>query len=179
MVTNSTGFVTLTADEAIDEGERVMMAGDGNVDLAGANEVGIGVATRNTASGGLCPIKLWNAPGTFPVRTSAAVARGAQLRCAAAGEFDDGDAGTTPAGLIALEASGADGDIIEAIPYGRPFLQTVDTTIETDITALDALTFTTSTNVTGEEVGALRDAVSDLGATIAALLITIGVAKES
>jgi hypothetical protein len=38
--------------------------------------------------------------------------------------------------------------------------------IVTQVALLDALTFTTGTNVTGEEVGALRDALSTLFETI-------------
>lgn len=177
MVTNSTGFVSFTADEAIEEGERVLMAADGNIDLAGAGEVGIGVATRTTASGGICPVKLWNAPGTFPVRTSAAVAAGARLYATAAGEVDDGDAGTMPLPLIAKEASTANDDIIEALPYGNAHIPTVDTTVEAEVTALDALTF--SATVDQAEAEALRDETVDAIQAIVARLIDAGIFTET
>lgn len=107
---NQTGFKSFAAVAAITEGQRVKLSGAG-VDVAGATDIAIGVATTAAASGGNLTVKLWSAPGTFIVRASAAIAAGAQLYPTASGSVDD--TGTTPLNLVAIEAATAAGDLIE------------------------------------------------------------------
>lgn len=114
---NSTGYVSLTATAvAIGLGVRVKIDSSGNISAAGATDHWIGVTTSPVAASGVGTVKLRGAPGTFLVQVAGAVAIGARLYPAASGKFDDVQSAGAESGLIAKSASGADGDIIEAIP---------------------------------------------------------------
>lgn len=108
---NSSGFKAFTTAAAIVEGQRVKMSAAGTIDVAGATDKAIGVATEAAASGAQCTVKLFSAPGTFLMRAGGAITALAQLYPVASGNVDD--AGTTPLDIIALEAATNSGDVIE------------------------------------------------------------------
>lgn len=113
--TNTTGYLTRQATGAdIPIGRRVRVGSDGLIAAAGAAEGAIGVTIEAIAANGFGTVKLFNAGGTFTIRASAAITRGAQLFPAAAGSV--AGAGTTAIPLVALEAAGAAGDLIECGP---------------------------------------------------------------
>ena len=111
---NSTGYVSLPTAAAIAEGQRVKINSSGQIDVAAAADVAVGVATMAAASGANCTVKLWTAPGTFICRANAAITAGARLYPTATGNVDD--AGTTALNLVALTAATASGDLIECLP---------------------------------------------------------------
>jgi hypothetical protein len=114
MTQNHTGYLTLPAAAAIGEGKRVHLNASGQFALSAAADPSVGVATHACASGGPLTVKLWTAPGTFPVVANGAIAAGARLFPTANGNVDD--AGTTALNLVAFEAATAQNDIIEALP---------------------------------------------------------------
>ncbi|MFO1461880.1 MAG: capsid cement protein [Verrucomicrobiota bacterium] len=107
---NKTGYKALPAAVAIAEGQRVKLNG-ATWDVAAAADASPGVATHGAAAGEELTVKLFNAPGTFVMRANAGIVAGAQLYPTANGNVDD--AGTTPLGLIAMEAATAANDLIE------------------------------------------------------------------
>lgn len=112
---NSTGLRTFQATAAaIAHGARVKVDSNGLISVAGAAEVAVGVTTEYVAASGYGTVKLFSAAGTYLVLASKAIARGTHLYPAASGKVSD--TGTTRIGLVALEASGADGDLLEAAP---------------------------------------------------------------
>lgn len=112
---NSTGLRTLQATStAIAYGARVKVDSNGLISVAGATDPAIGVTTEYVAASGYGTVKLFTAPGTYMCLAGGAVTRGAHLYPAASGKVDD--SGTTKIGLVALEAAGADGDVIECAP---------------------------------------------------------------
>ena len=114
---NSTGYKSFTATAvAIGEAVRVKLDSSGLISAAAATEAWIGVTTAAVAASGLGNVKLRNAPGTFLVTASAAIAVGALLYPTASGKVDDAAGTGCFTGLQAVEAAGADGDIIEAVP---------------------------------------------------------------
>jgi hypothetical protein len=115
--TNSSGYRTFQATAvAIAEGIRVTVDSNGLISAAAANVGAIGVTTEPVAASGYGTVKLWNAGGTFIIQAHATgIAKGAILYPAAAGRIDD--SGTTAIPLVALEASTAQGDMIECAPW--------------------------------------------------------------
>lgn len=107
---NQTGYKSLTAAAALAEGQRVKINA-GQWDVAAATDKAVGVATHAVASGAQCTVKLFTAPGTFIMRANGAITAGAQLYPTASGNVDD--SGTTAIPMVALEAAGASGDLIE------------------------------------------------------------------
>lgn len=105
--TVGTGGVTRYARVKIDSGTVV---------LAGADEYAIGFAEETVAEGLPVTVKLINVAGTFKAIASEAVAVGATLYGGASGKVTDTDGGSYSARFYALEASTADGDIIEILP---------------------------------------------------------------
>lgn len=113
--TNDSGFKSFTATStAIALGARVKTNSSGQILVAGATDVAIGVTTQAIAASGTGTVKLFNAPGTYMMLAGAAITAGAQLYPLASGKVDD--TGTTALPLIALEAATADGDLIECAP---------------------------------------------------------------
>lgn len=119
---NNTGLYTFTATAAaLDLGVRVKLDSSGNVSAAGATDAWIGVTTHTVAASGKATIKLRGSPGTFMVKTAGAVTVGNRLYAAASGAVDDAQTAGCETNLIAVSASGASGDVIEAAPVtGAP-----------------------------------------------------------
>lgn len=113
-----TGFVPFEAAEAIGQHELVYLSAAGKVSVCDLTNQPIGVATRAAALGEAVTVKLFNAPGTFKVKVSEALAAGAKLHTENSGKVQDTAQATShPLPLMANEAATADGDIIEAIPF--------------------------------------------------------------
>lgn len=115
---NESGVVTFTATVAIAQYQRVKLAAvqattPADVDVAGAGEQHIGHADRPAEAGELVPVRLRNANGTRLAIADGAVAAGAALYGAAAGEVGDTVSGTTIG--LALQAAGAQGDVISIL----------------------------------------------------------------
>jgi hypothetical protein len=114
---NTTGFLTLPATAAaLGLGVRVKLDSSGNVSAAGATDSWIGVTTHTVAASGNATIRLRNSSGSLMVQAAGAVTVGNRLYAAASGKWDDAQTAGPFTGFIAKTASGADGDIIEAVP---------------------------------------------------------------
>lgn len=114
-IQNDSGFASFTATAAaIALGARVKLNTAREILVAGATDIAIGVTVAPVAASGIGTVKLFNAPGTFIMIASAAIAAGAQLYPTAAGKVDD--TGTTALPLVAVQAAAADGDLIECAP---------------------------------------------------------------
>lgn len=111
--TNSTGFLSLEAAEAITMGQRIVLDSSGKAAVADATAAGIGVALQATALAGTVTVKLFTGPGTFQMVAAGAITRGAGLYAIAAGKVDDAGVKTIP--FVAKEAATASGDIIECV----------------------------------------------------------------
>ena len=92
--------------------ERVKIS-SGTVVTAGDEEYAIGFAEETVAEGFSVTVKLINVSGSFKAIASDAITAGTDCFAAADGKVES--AGTT-ARFHALEASTADGDIIEVLP---------------------------------------------------------------
>ena len=108
---NDTGCYTVTLTETVGQYLRTNAAGE----LCGITERGIGVATRAGVSGDSVAVALHSKQGTVKVKAAAAIAADAIVYSAADGEVSVSASTAYPLG-IALEAAGADGDIIEIMP---------------------------------------------------------------
>lgn len=95
--------------------QRVKLS-SGTVVTALSDEYAIGFAEETVAVGLPVTVKLINVAGTFKAIANEAVAVGATLYGGLAGKVQDTDPGSGTARFIALEASTADGDIIEILP---------------------------------------------------------------
>ncbi|MCK6483738.1 MAG: DUF2190 family protein [Phycisphaerae bacterium] len=104
---------TFTAGAALAQYRRVRLD-SGKLAYAGASDSdGVGVLENATfADGDAAAVRLPSAEGTQKMVAAGAFSAGAGLYAAANGKVDD--SGTVPVG-IALEASGADGDIVEVL----------------------------------------------------------------
>lgn len=111
--TNTKGF---PASAAIAKHARVVLASDGTVATAGLAEKEIGTATNKVnAAGEMCQVKLRTAAGTHKVIAKEACAIGAQLYTEAGGKVQDTAETTAFMCGTALEAAGAENDIIEML----------------------------------------------------------------
>tara|TARA_R100000808_G_scaffold20286_1_gene43931 strand:+ start:3203 stop:3586 length:384 start_codon:yes stop_codon:yes gene_type:complete len=107
---------TFEADGAIAQFARVQLDADGKVTTAGLTAKDIGTAEREAfAAGDKIPVRLRTASGTHKVIASEAVAVGGTLHTQASGKVGDTATATGYEYGMAIEASSADGDIIEAI----------------------------------------------------------------
>ncbi len=109
------GSLAYTAEGAISEGALVELGTDKDTQVtANANESTnyIGVATHAAADGESVNVELIGG-NAVRVRAAGAITAGATLYAKATGEVDDA-AGTNKIGT-ALEAAGADGDLIMAL----------------------------------------------------------------
>lgn len=117
---NTTGYITLAATAtAIALGVRVKIDSAGAVSAAGITDHWIGVTTHYVAASGNAVIKLRGTPGTLMLATAGAVTVGNRLWAAASGLVDDAQTAGPDTGYIARSASGASGDVIEAVPAGN------------------------------------------------------------
>lgn len=108
---------TLTSGEALATRRRVKLSGS-TVIYADAGEDAIGVTEFAVANTTAVSIRLINASGTFEITASGAISAAAAIYGAA-----DGKISATPSGPIlghAIEASTADGDLIEVVLYSSP-----------------------------------------------------------
>lgn len=111
----NTGFKAFTAGEALAT-NRLVKLSTGTVVYADSDEAFIGSTQFACASGDVVTVRLKNVSGTVELVASEAAAAGATLYTANDGKVADtnpGGAGTARA--IALEASTADGDLIECL----------------------------------------------------------------
>lgn len=109
---------SFTADAAIALYARLKQDADGKVTTAGVSDKEIAVATREAfAADDLVTGKLNSAAGTFKMIANAALAVGDNWFTAASGKIGARIAGAYPGGVV-LEASTADGDIIEVSREG-------------------------------------------------------------
>lgn len=112
---NSSGFKTFQATAAaIAYGARVKVDSNGLISVAAAAEAAVGVTLEAISASGYGSVKLFNASGTFICLAGVAITRGTQVFPAASGKI--AATGTTALPLVALEAAGADGDLIECGP---------------------------------------------------------------
>jgi len=105
---------SFTAGEALADFRRVKFNSSSAVVYADAGEIGIGATLQDVANAAHAAIQLDNAGGTMKVTAAGAIAAGARCFPAA-----DGKVSAVPSGAsvgIAMEASTADGDIIEMMP---------------------------------------------------------------
>jgi len=108
---NDTGYQSVTLTEAVAQYLRTDASGT----LCGITERGIGVAAVGGAIGAVIPVALHSKQGTFKVVASAAISKDAIVYSAAAGKV--GPSASTAYKLgIALEAAGANNDVIEIMP---------------------------------------------------------------
>lgn len=118
---DETGYKTFTPGAALAQWTRVKIS-SGKIVAAGiTDENDIGVVTRQTFADGGPPVavKLRNSGGSHKAIAAAAITAGAILFTAASGKVSV-SASTAFKRGIALEAAGADGDIIEVMPlYGE------------------------------------------------------------
>lgn len=108
---------SFVCDEAIAIWLRAKMDADGRVTIAGAADQDIGVSAAATfAAGESLPIVLLSKQGTHKAVAAGAIAAGAKVYGAAAGKVNDVQATGSFLRGVALEAAGADNDVIEILP---------------------------------------------------------------
>jgi hypothetical protein len=113
---NSTGVKNFDAAEAIPRHRLVKLGTAGTITLADANEEAIGASVKEAfASGENIGVKMTSAAGTVALEAAGAFNAGAVVYGQANGKVDDVSSSTLRYG-IALEAAGADGDIVEVLP---------------------------------------------------------------
>lgn len=97
---------------------KVTVAGDPpTVAAAGIADIDIGVTEREAfAAGDLIPVRLRSAQGTHKAIAAAAIAIGAPVYTAASGKVSV-SASTAYRRGFALDVAGANGDIIEIVPF--------------------------------------------------------------
>ncbi len=85
--------------------------------IAGAEERGIGVTLVASVSGQQTPVKMWTCEGTMEMTAGGAITSNALVYGAANGKIDDVQNGN-PVGT-ALEAASGSGSIIEVLPFPK------------------------------------------------------------
>lgn len=106
---------TFVASAAIARGARVKVASNGTIATAGLAEKEIGTALNPAAaSGDRVTVQLRTAAGTHTMLASAALAVGATAFTAASGKVGASASTAFQVGTV-LQASGADGDLIEVL----------------------------------------------------------------
>lgn len=110
-----TGFKTFPTAAAIGKYLRVKLDATGKVSVAGIADKDIGTLDEaSLAADDVRAVRLTSAPGTRKCIAAAAITRGARVFTAAAGKVSNTAATAFQYGT-ALEASAADGDIIEVL----------------------------------------------------------------
>lgn len=113
---NESGYKTFTATAvALSQNVRVLLDSSGTVSVAGATDDWIGTVTTDVAASGRATVRLRNAPGTFFMVASAAIAVGDAISATAGGKIDDGTATGGAMTFEALTAATADDDVIEVV----------------------------------------------------------------
>ena len=108
---NDTGYLTVTLTETVGQYLRTNVDGE----LCGLTERGIGVVTQAGVSGDIVRVALHSKQGTYKMVAAAAIAKDANVYTAASGKCTTTASTAFPLG-IAIEAAGADGDVIEVMP---------------------------------------------------------------
>ena len=106
--------------------------------VAGASDVSIGTMEKPCTAAGPCTVRLASAQGTRKMVAAGAFDKDAVLYAAAGGKVDD--SGTVVEGR-AMEASGADGDVVEVMSLGANVLD-AGTVTETGTQTLTNKTLT-------------------------------------
>lgn len=109
---NDTGYGTVTLSATVAKYQRVTIAGA----VAGATDQDIGVAREAGVSGDVIGIAFANKQGTHKAIAAGAIAAGAKVYGAADGEINDVQATGSFLRGVAMEAAGADQDVIEIMP---------------------------------------------------------------
>lgn len=108
--------ITLTAGATLNPYVRVKINSSGEAVAAGLTDTAVGYLThRGATSGEPCTVRVINAPSHAAV-AAGAFAVGALLYSAADGEVDDADGGSAVIVGYALDASGADQDVVRILP---------------------------------------------------------------
>ena len=108
---NDTGCATVTLTETVGQYLRTDASGT----LCGITERGIGYARVAGVSGDVVGVNLHSKQGTTKVVASEAISKDAICYSAASGKVGASASTAYPLG-IAMEAAGADGDVIEMMP---------------------------------------------------------------
>jgi hypothetical protein len=111
-VFNDTGYGTVTLGATVPQYARVTAAGA----LAGLADQHVGFTQQYGVSGNVVGMALISKQGTTKAIAATDVAVGAKVYTAANGKVSKTYADTSFLAGIAMEAAGADGDIIEIIP---------------------------------------------------------------
>jgi len=112
---NNTGIRTFIANATIPYGSRVMLS-SGKVVLADATSAAhLGVAQNDVVANQPVAVALTSAPGTQEMIAAVAITAGALVYPAANGKINVTAGSNAPVGR-AIQAAGADGDIIEVAP---------------------------------------------------------------
>lgn len=109
---NDTGYATVTLSATVPQYARVTAAGA----LAGATDVDIGVTMVAGVSGDVVAVSLFSKQGTHKAIAASSLTKGALVHTAASGKVNDTKATGAFLRGVAMEAAGADGDIIEIVP---------------------------------------------------------------
>lgn len=109
---NDTGYATVTLTGTVAQFARVTAAGA----TAGATDQDIGVAMRAGVSGDVIEVALFSKQGTHKAIAASALTLGAKVYGAASGKINDTQATGSFLRGVAMQAAGADGDIIEIQP---------------------------------------------------------------
>lgn len=115
---DDSGFKTFIAAGAIAKYARVKISAAETVDVAGITDREIGIVTNQAfAAGDRVTVRLRSAPGTTKMIAAAAISAGALVYTAASGKCS---VSASTAFILghAMEAAGANGDIIEVL-YGN------------------------------------------------------------
>jgi len=143
-------------------GQHLRVKTTGALVLAGASDVSLGTMENPCVAAGSCTVRLASAQGTRKMVAAGAFAKNAVLYAAADGKVDD--SGTIIEGR-AMEASGADGDIVEVMPLGANTLD-AGTVTETGSQTLTNKTLTAPVVTTPTITGAvITDATEVVAAT--------------
>lgn len=131
---NTSGFKAFVATAAaIAAYTRVKLDSNGEISAADADEPWIGITQEAIAADGVGTVRLRNAPGSYFVTASAAVAAGARLYATDAGRVDDAPGTGAFTGLQAAQAATDAGDVIEAVPCDQlTFTANADQAVATD-----------------------------------------------
>ena len=112
------GSKSFEAAEALEQARRVKVNSSGTVEYADADAVGDGVTMQRAASGETVAVRMFNNPGTYEITGAGSFSVGDTVYAAADGKVQ---AVPTAAGTYykvgkAMEASAADGNIVEIFP---------------------------------------------------------------
>lgn len=109
---NDTGYGTVTLSATVPQFGRVTADGA----LAGATDQDIGVVMEAGVSGSVVPVCYVTKQGTHKAIAASSMTLGAKVYGAASGKVNDVQATGSFLRGVALQAAGADGDIIEILP---------------------------------------------------------------